>query len=101
MDQEQFGPTLPIIRYSSLDNVVDAANNTEFGLDASVWTNDREKGEAIAQRLQAGTVWVNKHADIAPHVPMGGLKCSGIGVEFGEEGLTAYTEIKIISTPTE
>jgi len=99
VDQEQFGPALPIIRYSSIDDAVVAANNTEFGLDASVWTSDKEKGAEIAKRLQAGTVWVNKHADIAPHVPMGGLKCSGMGVEFGEEGLAAYTEIKIISTP--
>lgn len=99
VDQEQFGPALPIIRYSSVDEAVAAANDTEFGLDASVWTADANKGAAIAKRLQAGTVWVNKHADIAPHVPMGGLKCSGMGVEFGEEGLVAYTEIKIISTP--
>ena len=99
VDQEQFGPALPIIRYSSVDEAVAAANNTEFGLDASVWTADAEIGKAIAKRLHAGTVWVNKHADIAPHVPMGGLKCSGMGVEFGEEGLAAYTEIKIISTP--
>lgn len=99
VDQEQFGPVLPIIRYSSLEEAVIAANDTEFGLDASVWTADADAGAAIAKQLHAGTVWVNKHADIAPHVPMGGLKCSGMGVEFGAEGLAAYTEIKIISTP--
>jgi len=52
----------------------------------------------VVNALEAGTVWVNKHAEIAPHVPMGGIKSSGIGVEFGEEGLAAYTNIKIINT---
>jgi acyl-CoA reductase-like NAD-dependent aldehyde dehydrogenase len=55
------------------------------------------EAEKVAQKLEAGTVWINKHAQIAPHVPMGGIKSSGIGVEFGEEGLAAYTTIKIIN----
>lgn len=50
-------------------------------------------------RLEAGTVWVNNHAQIAPHVPLGGIKCSGIGVEFAEEGLEAYTTIRIVNVP--
>jgi acyl-CoA reductase-like NAD-dependent aldehyde dehydrogenase len=66
-------------------------------LDASVWGSNRAAAEIVAQKLEAGTVWVNKHAEIAPHVPMGGIKSSGIGVEFGEEGLAAYTTIKIIN----
>ena len=99
VDEEQFGPVLPIIRYSSLEEAIQAANGTEYGLDASVWTGDLEAGRQVVNRLQAGTVWINKHAQIAPHVPMGGVKCSGMGVEFGEEGLAAYTEIKVISTP--
>ncbi len=97
VDEEQFGPVLPIIRYSDVDDAVARANGTEFGLDASVWGADREKAAAIAARLEAGTVYINKHAEIAPHVPFGGIKCSGVGREFGEEGLEAYTEIKVIN----
>lgn len=97
VDEEQFGPVLPIIRYTDLDDAIRRANSLEFGLDASVWGSDREQLSAVAQRLEAGTVFINKHADIAPHVPFGGIKCSGLGVEFGEEGLAAYTTIKIIN----
>ncbi len=97
VDEEQFGPVLPIVRYSDVDDAVARANGLEYGLDASVWGTDREETGRIAARLEAGTVWVNKHADIAPHVPFGGIKCSGLGVEFGEEGLAAYTSIKVIN----
>lgn len=98
VDEEQFGPVLPIIRYSDVEDAVRRANGTEYGLDASVWGNDQAAVNKVVHALEAGTVWVNKHADIAPHVPMGGIKSSGIGVEFGEEGLAAYTNIKIINT---
>ncbi len=97
VDEEQFGPALPIIRYEDLDDVIRCANGTEFGLDASVWGSDKARLSAVASRLEAGTVFVNKHAEIAPNVPFGGIKCSGLGVEFGEEGLEAYTTIKIIN----
>jgi acyl-CoA reductase-like NAD-dependent aldehyde dehydrogenase len=97
VDEEQFGPVLPIVRYRDLDDVIRRANGTEFGLDASVWGSDKAKLAQVAARLEAGTVFINKHADIAPHVPFGGIKCSGLGVEFGEEGLEAYTTIKVIN----
>lgn len=97
VDEEQFGPALPIIRYSDLDEAIERANGLEYGLDASVWGSDPEETSRVAARLEAGTVWINKHAEIAPHVPFGGIKCSGIGVEFGEEGLAAYTSIKVIN----
>ena len=97
VDEEQFGTVLPIIRYSDVEDAIARANGTEFGLDASAWGNDKEEAAKVAARLEAGTVYVNKHADIAPHVPFGGIKCSGIGVEFGEEGLAAYTSIKVIN----
>ncbi len=98
VDEEQFGPVLPIVRYANIEDAIAAANGTEFGLGASVWGADKEQAMLVAAELEAGTVWVNKHAEIAPHVPMGGIKCSGIGVEFGEEGLAAYTSIKIVSS---
>ncbi len=97
VDEEQFGPVLPIITYTDLDDAIQRANGTEFGLDASVWGADRKETARVAALLEAGTVYENKHADIAPHIPFGGIKCSGFGVEFGEEGLAAYTSIKVIN----
>ncbi len=97
VDDEQFGPVLPIIRYRDVDDAVRRANGTPYGLDASVWGRDPAQLAEIAGRLEAGTVFINKHADIAPHIPFGGVKCSGLGVEFGTEGLAAYTDIKIIN----
>jgi acyl-CoA reductase-like NAD-dependent aldehyde dehydrogenase len=97
VDEEQFGPVLPIITYTDLDDAIRRANGTDFGLDASVWGADRDETARIAAQLEAGTVYENKHADIAPHIPFGGIKCSGLGVEFGEEGLAAYTSIKVIN----
>jgi len=97
VDEEQFGPVLPIITYTDLDDAIQRANGTDFGLDASVWGTDREETARVAALLEAGTVYENKHAEIAPNIPFGGIKCSGIGVEFGEEGLAAYTSIKVIN----
>lgn len=98
--EEQFGPVLPILRYTDLDDAIVRANDTSFGLDASVWGKDKPALNAVAKRLEAGTVFINKHAEIAPNVPFGGIKCSGLGVEFGVEGLAAYTTIKIINAAT-
>jgi len=97
VDEEQFGPVLPIITYTDLDDAIRRANGTDFGLDASVWGVDRDETARVAAQLEAGTVYENQHADIAPHIPFGGIKCSGLGVEFGEEGLAAYTSIKVIN----
>jgi acyl-CoA reductase-like NAD-dependent aldehyde dehydrogenase len=97
VDEEQFGPVLPIITYTDLDDAIQRANGTDFGLDASVWGADRDETARVAAQLEAGTVYENQHADIAPHIPFGGIKCSGLGVEFGEEGLAAYTSIKVIN----
>ena len=97
VDEEQFGPVLPVIRYSDVDEVVARANASEFGLSGSVWSSDLSAAAAVAARLECGTAWVNKHAAIAPNVPMGGVKASGMGVEFGEEGLAEYTDMQVIS----
>ena len=97
VDEEQFGPALPIMRYSKLEDAVAWANDSDYGLSASVWGTDRAQLSAVAKQLEAGTVFINKHAEIAPNVPFGGIKGSGLGVEFGEEGLEAYTNIKIIN----
>lgn len=97
VEEEQFGPVLPIIRYTDVDDALRRANASEFGLSGSVWSTDLERARAVAERLECGTAWVNKHAAIAPNVPMGGVKASGMGVEFGEEGLAAYTDIQVVS----
>ena len=96
VQEEQFGPVLPIIPYRDLDEVIAAANNNPNGLGGSVWTNDREQFRALAARMECGSVWNNKHGAIQPNVPFGGVKCSGIGVEFGKEGLLANTHIQVV-----
>lgn len=96
VDEEQFGPVLPIIRYSDLDAVIDAANDNPNGLGGSVWSSDIEAAKRIAARLECGTVWINKHGMIQPNAPFGGRKMSGFGVEFGKEGYQEYTDIQVI-----
>ncbi|QZY51652.1 aldehyde dehydrogenase family protein [Leucobacter tenebrionis] len=95
--EEQFGPALPIIRYTDLDEAIRLANELEFGLGSSVWTQDRAKALEVAGRLQAGTTWINSHGGLHPMVPFGGAKKSGYGREFGVEGLKAVAEPQVIS----
>lgn len=97
VDEEQFGPLLPIIRYSELDDAIERANGLEVGLGGSVWSSDIERAADVAARLECGTAWVNAHGPIQPNVPFGGVKCSGMGVEFAEEGLAEYTTIQIVN----
>lgn len=85
--EEQFGPALPIIRYSSVDEAVEKANGLDVGLGASVWSSDLAAAREVASRIQAGTVWINKHGAVDPRIPFGGAKQSGYGLEFGVEGL--------------
>ncbi|WP_394162653.1 aldehyde dehydrogenase family protein [Galactobacter valiniphilus] len=85
--QEQFGPALPIIRYSTLDEAIEMANGLDVGLGASVWTPSPDRAREVALRLEAGTVWINEHGAIDPRVPFGGSKQSGFGVEFSKAGL--------------
>lgn len=94
--EEQFGPALPIIRFSDVDDVIAQANNNPNGLGGSVWTNDVERFRAIATRMECGSVWHNKHGAIQPNAPFGGVKSSGVGVEFGKEGLLANTDIQVL-----
>ncbi len=95
--EEQFGPALPIVRYSTVNEAVEMANALDVGLGASVWGTDREQALAVAARLQAGTVWVNKHGAVDPRVPFGGVKQSGSGLEFGVEGLKQLGAPQVIS----
>ncbi|MGC7151311.1 aldehyde dehydrogenase family protein [Paenarthrobacter ureafaciens] len=95
--EEQFGPALPIIRYSTIDEAVEKANALEVGLGASVWSSDLTAAREVASRIQAGTVWINKHGAVDPRVPFGGAKQSGYGLEFGVEGLKALGVPQIIN----
>ena len=87
--EEQFGPALPIIRYSTVDEAISMANGLDVGLGASVWSPNVAEARRVAARLEAGTVWINKHGAVDPRVPFGGAKQSGYGLEFGVEGLKA------------
>ncbi|MEV7574728.1 aldehyde dehydrogenase family protein [Pseudarthrobacter sp. NPDC089323] len=85
--EEQFGPALPIIRYTTIDEAVEKANALDVGLGASVWSSDLKAARDVATRIQAGTVWINRHGAVDPRIPFGGAKQSGYGLEFGVEGL--------------
>ena len=95
--EEQFGPALPIIRYSTVDEAVAKANALDVGLGASVWSSDPAAARDVAARLQAGTVWINKHGAVDPRIPFGGAKQSGYGLEFGVEGLKALGIPQVIN----
>jgi acyl-CoA reductase-like NAD-dependent aldehyde dehydrogenase len=95
VDEEQFGPALPIISYRDIDDAVERANATHFGLSGSVWGGDVDRAAEVASRLECGTSWVNTHLQLAPHQPFGGAKWSGIGVENGPWGLYGFTELKV------
>lgn len=97
VEQEQFGPALPIIKYSTIDEAIELANALDVGLGASVWSSDKEKAREVAARIQAGTVWINKHGAVDPRVPFGGAKQSGYGLEFGVEGLKQLGAPQVIS----
>jgi acyl-CoA reductase-like NAD-dependent aldehyde dehydrogenase len=96
VDEEQFGPVLPIIRYTNLDDAIARANGLDVGLGGSAWSPDVDKAKAVAARLECGTAWVNSHGAIKPFAPFGGVKGSGIGVEFGKLGLEEYTSVQVV-----
>ena len=96
VQEEQFGPALPIIRYTDLDEAIRLANEVEVGLGGSVWSSDRDRARSVAARIEAGTVWINSHGTINPFVPFGGAKQSGYGQEFGVAGLKAVAQPQVI-----
>jgi acyl-CoA reductase-like NAD-dependent aldehyde dehydrogenase len=95
--EEQFGPALPFLPFSQLDDALERANATHFGLSASVWTSDAARGAEIARELDCGTAWVNQHIALSHHAPFGGSKWSGIGYENGQWGLDGFCQLQVIN----
>lgn len=95
--EEQFGPVLPVIKYNDIDDAIERANNSDYGLGGTVWGKDIDRATEVAMKIDAGTVWVNKHLDITFDIPFGGSKQSGIGREGGDEGLAAFTQAHIVN----
>ncbi|AKO91074.1 aldehyde dehydrogenase family protein [Priestia filamentosa] len=94
--EEIFGPVVAAMPYDTLDDLIDKANDTEYGLAAGVWTQNLKSAHYIANRLKAGTVWVNCYNAFDAAVPFGGYKQSGIGREMGSYALENYTEVKAV-----
>jgi acyl-CoA reductase-like NAD-dependent aldehyde dehydrogenase len=94
VDEEQFGPVLPIIPFSDVDWAIEQANATDYGLCGSVWTSDIALGQQLAARLESGTASVNNHIEVSPTVPFGGVKSSGVGRSCGQVGLDSFAELQ-------
>ena len=94
VQEEPFGPILPVVKFTDVEDALARANAVSVGLGGSVWSSNIEQAQALAARLECGTAWVNNHAMIQPDAPFGGVKQSGLGVEFGRYGLVEYTNIQ-------
>ncbi|ASQ92145.1 aldehyde dehydrogenase family protein [Streptomyces sp. 11-1-2] len=99
--EEQFGPVLPVLPYGRLDEAVEAANDTGFGLGGSVWGTDFDRAEAVAGRLECGTAWINHHAELSLAQPFAGIKDSGVGVAGGPWGLYGNLRPFVVHRPEE
>ncbi|MFJ8618655.1 aldehyde dehydrogenase family protein [Streptomyces clavifer] len=99
--QEQFGPVLPVLPYGHLDEAVEAANDTGFGLGGSVWGTDLDRAGEVADRLECGTAWINHHAELSLAQPFAGAKDSGVGVAGGPWGLYGNLRPFVVHRPQE
>lgn len=94
VQEEQFGPVLPLLRFATVEEAIEKANASDMGLAGTVWSSDTEAALRIAERMETGNVWINEGLALSPFAAFGGRKQSGIGVENGIDGLMAYTEPK-------
>jgi betaine-aldehyde dehydrogenase len=99
--EEIFGPVMGITTFKDLDDAIRIANNTRYGLVASAWTRDINKAMKIATRVRAGSIWVNTFGKMFQSTEMGGFKQSGLGRQYGLEGLFEYTELKHVNIQIE
>ena len=95
--EEQFGPVIPIVKYENVEQALVKANSLDVGLGGSVWGDDSAAAAITAARLECGTAWVNQHGGLHPMAPFGGVKNSGIGVEFNVDGLKEYTTVQVLN----
>jgi acyl-CoA reductase-like NAD-dependent aldehyde dehydrogenase len=96
VQEEQFGPIMPLLKYDNVDDVIARANACDYGLGASVWGQDEARAMDVARRIQSGTVWVNETRHLSPLAVFGGMKQSGLGVEGGEPGLLEFTQAQTL-----
>ncbi|MGZ3275410.1 MAG: aldehyde dehydrogenase family protein [Caulobacteraceae bacterium] len=97
VQEEQFGPVLPVMKYNDIEEVIARANNSIYGLAGTVWGKDLQKATDVAMRIDSGTVWVNQHLAIDANIPFRGSKESGMGAELGQAGLHEYTQAHIVT----
>jgi acyl-CoA reductase-like NAD-dependent aldehyde dehydrogenase len=97
VQEEQFGPVLPLLRYTQLDDALARMNHSIFGLGASVWGSDVNRATEVAERVSSGTVWVNRHMSVDPSVPFRGARQSGIGAELGDAGIHEFTQAQVVN----
>lgn len=95
--EEQFGPVLPVVCFNDLNVALELVNGTEYGLGGSIWSADKARAYDLAKQVNSGTVWINKHLDFGPDIPVAGAKQSGLGAEFAQEGLNEFTQVQIIN----
>lgn len=100
LKEEVFGPVLPVVRVKDLDEAIEKANNTCYGLGASIWTKNIDRARIGCERLNAGIIWLNQHLKVAPEVPFGGTRESGIGRENGPDALSEYLDLKTVMLKT-
>src|SRR5690606_24854355 len=95
--EEQFGPVLPVMKYSTPEEALARANASRYGLGGSIWSSDEDRAYALACQLEAVTVWIHTHMAMTPNVPFGSCTQLGSVVEFGEEGLAEFTQLTVVN----
>jgi acyl-CoA reductase-like NAD-dependent aldehyde dehydrogenase len=94
--EEIFGPVLTVLTFEDIDELVEKANSTIYGLAAAIWTRDIAKAHKLARAIHAGTIWINAYNMLSPESPFGGYKQSGFGRELGKYGIDLYTQVKSV-----